>query len=183
MATPDFNRARSLRSHLVVLTLVTLLPMIVFAVVASALFVRRERATFERGATERTLALLTAVDAELQGSIAALEVLATSDTLDTRDLKAFQAEAVRILRNQPDWLTINLAPPSGQQVVNVLRPFGSDLPRIAERESFDRVLQTGRPAVSNLVRNQITGPLDFAVRVPVIRNRGIRYVLSAVVKP
>jgi PAS domain S-box-containing protein len=183
MATPGPVRTRTLRSHLVVLTLVTLLPMIAFAVVASALFARRERATFQRGATERTLALLTAVDAELQGSIGALEVLATSDTLDASDLKAFQSEALRILRNQPDWLTINLAPPSGQQVINVLRPFGAELPMIAERESFDRVLLTGRPAVSNLVRNQMTGPLDFAVRVPVVRKRSIKYVLSAVVKP
>ena len=55
-----------LRSHLLVLTLGTLLPMLIFAVVASVFFARRERETFRRGATERTLALLTAVDAELE---------------------------------------------------------------------------------------------------------------------
>ena len=81
--TLGLMRTRTLRSHLVVLTLVTPLPMIVFAVVAPRCSPGAS-ATFQRGATERTLALLTAVDAELQGSITALEVLAMSDTLITR---------------------------------------------------------------------------------------------------
>jgi PAS domain S-box-containing protein len=177
------RRARTLRSHLLALTLATLLPMIAFAVVASVLFAQRERATFERGARERTLALLTAVDAELAGSITALQALATSDDLASDSFKTFHAEATRVLRSQPRWLTINLAPPSGQQIVNVLRPFGARLPAIAERPSFDQVLETGQPAVSNLVQDQITGPLDFAVRVPIIRQGVVTYVLSAVVKP
>src|SRR5512145_2310989 len=136
---------RTLRSHLLVLTLVTLLPMIAFAVVASALFARRERATFQRGATERTLALLTAVDAELQGSITTLEVLATSETLTTHDLKAFHAEAVSVVKGQPNWLTIHLAPPSARQLVNILAPYGARLPMVTERASFERVLETGKP--------------------------------------
>jgi PAS domain S-box-containing protein len=177
------GRAPSLRSHLLALTLVTLLPMIAFAVVASVLFAQRERATFRRGATERTLALRTAVDAELAGSITALQALATSDDLASDNFRAFHAEATRVLRSQPRWLTINLAPPSGQQVVNVLRPFGVQLPVVAERPSFNQVLETGKPTVSNLVRDQITGPLDFAVRVPIIRHGVPTYVLSAVVKP
>lgn len=163
------DHTRTLRSHLVVLTLVTLLPMIVFAVAASALFARRERATFQRGATERTLAVLTAVDAELQGSIAALEVLATSDTLDTDDLKSFHAEAASVVRGQPNWLTIHLAPPAERQVVNILRPLGAELPMATERPSFDRVLQTGKPAISNLVQSQLPPQRSFAVRVPVVR--------------
>ena len=62
-----------LRSRLLVLTISTLLPMIVLTAIASALFAQRERATFRRGATERTLALLTALDTELKGSIMTLQ--------------------------------------------------------------------------------------------------------------
>jgi PAS domain S-box-containing protein len=175
-------RVRTLRSHLAVLTLVTLVPLMLFAVIAAALFVRHERATFQRGATETTLALMTAVDAEIKGSITALEALAASPHLGADTLEKFHAEAARVLRTQPKWLTINLAPPSGQQIVNVILPFGADLPVIAERASFDRVVQTRRPAVSSLVRGQITGPLDFAVRVPVTDDGRTKYVLSAVVR-
>ena len=146
-------------------------------------FARRERETFRRGATERTLALLTAVDAELSSSIATLEALAASHDLDRNGLRAFHDEAARALRSQPDWLTINLAPPSGAQVVNVLRPFGTELPMTAERPSFDRVLQSRQPAVGNLVSRPFTKEHGFAVRVPVLRDGVVTYVLSAVVTP
>lgn len=80
-----------LRWSLLILTGVTLFPMVAFALFASILFVRRERTTFERGATERTLALLTAVDVELKSSITSLEALATSHHLDTGTLRALQS--------------------------------------------------------------------------------------------
>ncbi len=90
-----------LRTHLLVLTLVTLLPTIAFAVIVSVLFGQRERATFERGATERTLALRTAVDAELKSTITTLLALATDRRLDLNDLRAFHDETVRVLQRVP----------------------------------------------------------------------------------
>jgi signal transduction histidine kinase/ActR/RegA family two-component response regulator len=178
-----FVRPMRLRTHLLVLTLGTLLPLLVFAVIASALFAERERATFREGATQRTLALLTAVDAQLGSSVTALEGLATSRHLDTDDLRAFHAEAARVLGSQPDWLTVTLAPPSGQQVVNVLKPFGAELPMIIDRRTFDRVLRTGSPTVSSLFYDPLTKQHHFAVRVAVARDGVVKYVLSASVKP
>jgi len=90
-----------LRSHLLVLTVSTLLPMILFAVVVAVLFAWRESDAFQRGATERTRALLTAVDSELKSSITALEVLAASRHLDRDDLRANLGEhAPRPLRKR-----------------------------------------------------------------------------------
>jgi PAS domain S-box-containing protein len=172
-----------LRSHLFRLIVGTLLPMIACAAVGSWVFARYQRATFERGATERTLALVTALDAELRSTMATAEALATSRDLDTGDLRSFYEDAVAVLASQRDWLTINLAAPDGQQLLNVLRPFGTSLPRIEELASFERVLTTGMPAVSGLVVGRLTQQHDFAVRVPVIRNGTTKYVLSAAVKP
>jgi signal transduction histidine kinase len=157
--------------------------MVAFALVAAILFARRERATFERGATQRTLALMTAIDAELKSSITSLQALATSRHLDSDDLRAFQADAARVLTSQDDWFTVNLALPSGQQVVNGLRLFGGSLPVVPDRESFEQTLRTGKPSVGQLVRGPLTGEQQFAVRVPVVRNDVTKYVLSAVVKP
>ena len=177
------QRPVSLRSTLTALVLVTMIPLLVFAVAMIVRTARDERATFQRGATERTLALVTAVDAELKTSITTLEALATSRHLETDDLRAFHDEAARVLKSQPNWLTINLAQPSVQQVVNILRPFGTELGLIAELPSFERVLRTGKPAVGSLVYGRLTQQHDFGVRVPVIREGVTKYVLSAVVKP
>src|SRR5918911_797828 len=116
-----------LRSHLYILMAGTLLPMILFGAIAGVILVERERAIFQRGATERTLALVTAVDAELKSSITTLEGLATSASLDRANFRAFHDEAWRVLKSQPDWFGINLAEPGGQQVVNVLQPYGTAL--------------------------------------------------------
>jgi CHASE1-domain containing sensor protein len=63
------------------------IPLLVFAAVMVVLSARNERAVFERGAIERTRALITAVDAELKSSIATLEALATSRQFDRGDLR------------------------------------------------------------------------------------------------
>ena len=172
-----------LRSHLLALVAATVAPMLVFAATASVLFVRHQRDTFQRGATERTLALITAIDAELRGTVTTLQSLTTSVSLERDDLRTFHGEATRILQSQDGWLTINLALPSGQQVVNALRPFGVELPMIQERKSYDRVLATREPAVSDLVVGALTTVHDFAVRVPVVRAGQVVYVLSAVKSP
>ncbi len=176
-------RPRALRRQLLSLTLGTLLPVIAIAVLGAVLLAQHQRRTFERGARERTLAILTAIDTQLKGSITSLSALAVTRNLDADDWSAFHDEAARVLATQPDWLSVNLAPPSGQQVVNVPRPFGSELPPIQERASFEHVLRTGDPAIGDLVSGTLTGQTDFAVRVPVKRDGVVRYVVSAVVKP
>ena len=51
----------------------------------AALLVERQRETFQRAAVERSLSILTAIDAELNSSITTLTALATSRTLDPDD--------------------------------------------------------------------------------------------------
>src|SRR5437879_10772021 len=53
---------------------------------------------------------------------------------------------------------------------------------LAEPRSFDTVVRTRAPAVGNLAKG-LDGSLLFPVRVPVLRNGELRYVLTAVVKP
>jgi signal transduction histidine kinase/ActR/RegA family two-component response regulator len=172
----------TLRSQLILLVLAATTPLLVFAVVMIVWLNKQERATFERGATEQTRALLTAVDAELRSSTATLEALATSQHFDQDDLRAFYDEASRVIKSQPSWFTIILVSPTGQQVINIGRPLGADLPTIAEQASFNSVLRTGRPAVGQLAQG-LGKRYAFAVRVPVIRLGAIKYVLTAVVDP
>ena len=116
--------ALKLRGHLLILTLATLLPMIVSALVAAVLLAQREASTFQRGAQERTLAVLTAVDAEMTSSRNVLSALAASRNLEIDDVRAFHAEATRVLASQPDWLTIILAVPSARQLATPCSRWG-----------------------------------------------------------
>jgi signal transduction histidine kinase/ActR/RegA family two-component response regulator len=59
---------------------------------------------------------------------------------------------------------------------------GTPVPPVADRESFDRAVRTGAPAVGDLVAT-VDGALVFRVRAPVHRQNRLRYVLTALVRP
>ena len=174
----------SLRGRLNLLVLATLAPILIFAVLMIVRLSDQERLTFQRGAIERSRALSTAIDSQLRSSIALLESLATSPSLTDGDLSVFQERSARILTSQPQWSTINLALPSGKMVASALLPLNSELP-ITPRDprSFDEVLRTGRPVVGQLVLTRARAEYEFPVRVPVMRDGAVKYVLSALVKP
>jgi len=75
-----------------------------------------------------------------------------------------------------------LADPSGGGLVDTGYSPRSQLPPITDRASFDRVVSTRAPGVGSLAQSP-DGALLFPVRVPVVRNGAVKYVLTAVVKP
>jgi len=182
---PTRPRGRSLplRWHLLALILVALIPMVFFAGVIVLNLGREQRASVERGLQTTVRALAIAVDREVAASIRALEVLATSDLLSRGDLAAFHAQATRAVEAQDVWYVLALTDPSGQLLLNTVRPFGASLPRIDDRDYFRRLTETGRPAVSDLVAGRTTGQMNVTVAVPVLREGALRYVLFAAIKP
>jgi signal transduction histidine kinase/CheY-like chemotaxis protein len=175
--------ALSVRTQLFLLTLCVLLPVLGFAAYVSYLLVQQDRQSIERGAMQRTRALMTAIDAELRGSVASLELLATSRALDKGDLRAFQADAQRALSSQQDWLTITLWAPPGEQVLNALAPLGRPLPGSIDARSVEQVFKTGNPAIGSVGTVEILDAPAVPVRVPVKRDGRVAYVLTAAVKP
>src|SRR5438309_1455438 len=84
------------------------------AVAGAYLLAERERDVFERGAIERVRALLTAVDAQLRGSLTTLEAMAVLPDLDASDIESFRPSAERILASQPDWINLVVTRPTGE---------------------------------------------------------------------
>lgn len=171
--------ARTLRSHLTLLVLVSVVPLLIFAVIMAALLEKQQRASLERSFRDTARALAVAVDRELTSSILALEALATSQRLDTGDREPFYREARRVVATHPGWLTINLTDPSGRQLLNLYEPFGASLPSIGHLEDVRQTLNTGRPAISNLFVGLVLKVPTVGVTVPVKRGGTLKYVLGA----
>lgn len=77
MAFLDFSpRTASIGSHLRLLALGTLLPVVLFAAGLAVMQAQQERETFERGAHSRVVAISSAIDAELRATVASLRTLA-----------------------------------------------------------------------------------------------------------
>ena len=175
-------RTVPLQQRLFLLAAAAIVPLAAMSGVALLAVARQHQIQIERSALEVTRALATAVDGELRRSIAVLEALAISPSLDSGDLKRFYGATQRVLESRPTWYTVILVHPSGRQLINARRPFGAELPPLVEKESFERLLETRRPVIGYLAAGP-EGVRVVPIRVPVIRNGELRYVLTAAVKP
>src|SRR5271165_5534590 len=140
------------------------------AAVATFLVMRsyeQERASLERDIVGTARALMQAVDAELTGIESATQVLALSAHLASGDLAKFHAHAqaaVRVVHGN----NVVLHDVNGQQVVNTLKPFGEPLPPTGNPDLVRRVLETGRPIISDFFVGGVLRSPVIAVEVPVL---------------
>src|SRR5258705_2981137 len=73
-----------------------------------------------------------------------------------------------------------LADRPGKRLADTRFPTRVPNAAIQERRSFEAVVRTRAPVVGNLVKG-LDGNLQFPIRVPVIRNGALRYVLTALI--
>ena len=170
-----------IRSQLFVLTITAILPVAVFALFSVAQLAERERSAFKQQVSDQVIGLSSAVEAELGNAIGVLQTLATSSALDTGDIRTFRDQASRVVGQQRGWSTIQLAMPDGEQVMNTLRPPGAQLPKVADMASLDEVRHSGTPIVGNIVMGPVVHNYVVPVRVPVLRNGEIKYIITAAI--
>jgi signal transduction histidine kinase/CheY-like chemotaxis protein len=173
------GRTFSIRAHLLLLIIGTLLPAVVIAAVLVRRVVADNRAAVEQRLLETARAVASVVDAELAGTIRALQGLGESDRLTTGEIPGFHGQAQRLLLTQPTWSAVSLSTPDGQQIVNTAQALADKLPVVADRGSFERAVATKKPVIGTLQRGQITRQVGFVVRVPVLRDDRVAYVLTA----
>ena len=171
-----------LRRRLLLLIAAGLLPLAIMSAVALFALFKAQGEQAERAALEITRALSTAVDAELQRSIAALEGIAVGPALDMKDFERYHGVMRRVLAGRPEWVTVTLADPQGQQLLNTRLPAGSALPAVLDPDTLQKAVAARRPVVGSLERSP-RGDIAVPVRVPVVRDGAVRFVLTAALKP
>ena len=174
-----------LRSHLIILVSAALLPVLIFAGVMLVQFSSQQRSAVEEGLVHTARALSLAVDREIEATIRVLQALATSEHLETGDLKQFYDQARRALKTQQGWDTIALFDSGERQLLNLLRPFGSPMPSPPPvlALGIKDAIELKRPIISNLFVGRVSGELRIAVTVPLIHNREVKYVVAAATPP
>jgi signal transduction histidine kinase/CheY-like chemotaxis protein len=143
----------------------------------------QNRAVTERRLIESARVDAAALDREFAGTVSVLEALATSPALDNDQLEAFHAEGRRIQATQPGFYSVILSAVDGRQLLTTRLPWGAALlPSAVDQESFHRLVDSRQPVVGS-VRQPPRGGSEFVfpIRVPVMRGRQLKYVLSAIV--
>jgi signal transduction histidine kinase len=159
-----------------------MLPVAAVSGLALYVFTEKQREQAGRAGLEISRALSTAVDAELDRAVSVLEVLASAPALDQGDLPRFHSVMRRVLSANPEWVTISLADATGKPLANARLPLAAPLPTLVEPESFRRAVST-REAVFGTISRGPGGTYGIPVRVPVLRDGEVRFVLTAAVKP
>jgi signal transduction histidine kinase/ActR/RegA family two-component response regulator len=83
------------------------------------------------------------------------------------------------MTTQPIWAAVSLAGLDRRQIVNTRQSTSDPLPEVTDLDSFDRAVQARAPAIGTLHVGRMTQERGFLVRVPVLRDGSVRYVLSA----
>jgi signal transduction histidine kinase/CheY-like chemotaxis protein len=180
---PSFRgRTLPLRHLLVLLTAIGLLPLAllgIWSIHVASEYRHREQ---ERAMLDLARALSSAVDAELDSSVAALSSLAQSPAMLAGDVRAFYELARLQANSQPEWLGVFLADQDGAILFRTNAPFGEPAPAPADPISLRQTLSLHRPMAGRIARGK-GGRAAVPVRIPVTDSHGRNYVLSAVLRP
>jgi len=175
----------SLRRRLLLLATVAILPLALMSGLALQALLEQQRRQAEQSSLDIARALATAVDTELRLTVTALEALVLTEPIGSAgpmDLASAHRFARRVLASRAEWREILLAAPDGTPLFSTSREFGAPQPPIAEPKSLAEVVRIQEPVVGPLKRGRL-GNLGVPVGVPVLRDGGVRYVLTAVVRP
>jgi signal transduction histidine kinase/CheY-like chemotaxis protein len=173
------RKAVALRRGIMVVALIGIVPVAVAAAYAELAFVLEAQRSNEAKTLEVTRIAASAIEVELRQSVSALNGLALSPLLDKKDFHSFGELLRRFVAKTPGWRGSHLAHPDGRVVLST---DGHPIPPpVYDYESFDRVAATRAPVIGPLLRRP--EGWGIAVRVPVMRNGGLAYVLTAIQGP
>ena len=171
---------RPLRFRLFLLAASGLLPLAIVAGIVVAYVSSQREDDVKDAAMAVSRAIASAVDAELHSTIGILQSLSLSDELQPARHAEFHGLARRVADRQ-GWRAIVLADRGGSVILNSAQPLPAPPTRPVEEESMQRVITTREPVVGSVAEGpQRLGPA-FAVRVPVLADGQLQYVLSAIV--
>ncbi len=160
--------------------LASLVPILAFAALLMRENAQLQLAATERGMRETAAAVARTVDKEIEGTIAALEVLGQSEHLDAGNLAAFYALCDRVTRQQ-GLANMLLFEPDGRALFQTTVPLGTPRPPSRHPDVFERLRTERRPVVSNLFDGALTRNV-VALYVPILREGQVRWVLAAGVR-
>lgn len=172
----------SLRYRLFILAAAGIVPLALFAAFAVMGLVADRRQEAERSALELSRAIATAVRGELRSTLAGLEGLALAAQFDGGRVSDFDRVARRAVSEHASWRSVILTDPGGEVVYRTDTSGARSGGPVVDRESLTRVIESGQAVIGNLMRGP-GGQYAIPLRVPVVRDGQLRYVLSVAIKP
>ncbi len=156
----------------------SLLPFFALIVSGARQHMAEERRENFAQLSRQATVLTKALDRALREFLKLAQVTAQSNTLRQSDL-AKQTEYLRVAAQYTGGHFI-LVDRSLQQLVNTAAPEDAPLPQAPDADAAHRVFATGQPMVRDLATDPFLDEPFFSIRVPVVVDKDIAYVLAYV---
>jgi hypothetical protein len=167
-----------LSRYLALLILGAIVPVVVAVSIAGVLLARHERAQVEAALQTTVRGLADAFDRQFNDVIDALGATAVSRSLARGDITGFYDNAKRLRAAHDDWSSIALVDGSGKLLFDTIQPFGREPLAATPEHAALQALQTGKPAVSELVPGQAhPGEETLAIALPIFEEAQIQYAI------
>ncbi|TDH62683.1 PAS domain S-box protein [Dankookia rubra] len=174
------SRLGGLRAHIVALVAASLLPAFAVGSIAVWAAVGSYRQAFDDRLESTAKALASVVETEIASHTLALFTLATARDLDRGgDLASFHERARQVATMLGTRLF--LMAPDGSLLLHTYFPANAEFVDRQQSGSIDlvrQVVETGLPAIGNLLNGQVTGRWVAPVYVPVIRDGQVYGILG-----
>ncbi len=158
----------TIRTRIQWLVVACVVPVALLAIVYVVLSYRQARATLLQSNLETSRAIAWAVDRQLDAGVQALQVLATSRSIDDDNYRRFHEQAAETAR-VADADIISLQDPELRSLSSSVR-WGPPFPQLSrEEDRTPDVLSGRRPVVSDLFRGHVSKRFEVALAVPVLR--------------
>ncbi|WP_186309140.1 response regulator [Pseudomonas oryzihabitans] len=183
--SPSMNppaRLVPLRNRLLAIAFAGIVPLALVAGLGLWLLVQQQQREAEQRALESSRQAATIIEIELRRSVTILQALAESPLLLAGNLDGFATLVERVLPLVPGWRAVLVASPDGQIVRRISTHNRTPGGPLAEPASFAEVVARRRPVIGQLGRGP-SGLLAFPVRVPVLGDDQLNFVLTAVMTP
>ncbi|RWX80801.1 hybrid sensor histidine kinase/response regulator [Neorhizobium lilium] len=181
--TPNDHKQRLMAKSrpFLLLALAALIPVAIISGVIDVYVIQARKATLEQVLRERAGYAAAALSKEVSMQIQLLTMLSDSPRLDPPvDRRDFLELAGRMRMRIPAWQIIRVTDPRGRILLSNPPLHSGPGAVVVEADSNDRVFDTGKPAIGNVVRGP-GGLAAFPVRVPVSRDGKTVYGLTAVI--
>lgn len=183
------RRPAGLRAHLLGFVLVLLLPVLALGAATAWQMAQALRGAFEGGLLQTTRALALALDRHIETKLEVATTLARAPLMERGDFEAARSWASEVAARLDAWVVVNEAEPGHRQVLNTRLPPGAPLPLPSPPGAgawalIRQVVETRRPAVSDLFTGRATAVATVAVAAPVFDAAGaVRHVVVLASEP
>ena len=178
---PSVRSGQSIYWHLSAFALGLATPILVIVALVGWRYVEQEQRRFAEQAQRLVQDVAAAIDADLAGFRATLDVLATSPQLVSGNLGQFYEHSKSAtLAGGDGWIVVRRA--DGQVLLNTRVAYGSDLPRFIDPEIDKAVFTERKSIVSNILQGPTSGRWVVMLSTPFVNERNeVAYSVQLIV--